>query len=704
MCDSSSLRSVFILAMAAVLTAGCDKAPEYQGEGPKMEFVRIPAGSFHMGSPPSEEGRDDNEGPVHEVRITKPFYMGKYEVTQAQWEAVMGMTVRQQRDKDGSPWRLKGEGPEHPIYYVSWEEAAEFCKRLGRKFRLPTEAEWEYACRAGSQTSFYLGDDPNYSELDRYAWYYGKSENETHPVGQKQANEWGLHDMYGNISEWCLDRYPIKEGYKNAGTVDPMLPATDDWVHVTRGGSWLDGPEVCRSASRNFPDRLESLGFRVVFTGGVRADSKVLEIALQQKSAKPIAASERAGNNQPADAWLVPVVVRDDAGMPIDDLEVDILPQYKGLIRRYANGEFEVCFFAKKSEVNKSKHYFVARHMARNLVAVTTIDEATKIIDFTLAPGIVVAGEVIGSDGKGVERARITTELRESDWEAVLAPVVIEAGAEGRFEIRALPPGYAYALSARSRGYRIGRTEIRIEDVRDSRVDGVSIVLPKGEFSISGVVVDTNGRPVPEAGIWCSGEGQIGINVRTDADGGFKADGIFAGKVNVMASVRGDDGKWAGGSITVEAGATDVRVVLGTGEWSPPPKGRACFPGDTRISVDGAVVPISEVGLKQEMSGMPGYIERIDEHEGAFECRDILLDSGNRISVVDSHCFMLDCGRWIAAQDLKAGLRLKTITGTVGIKSVTIRPTPYTGKVYNLKISSSDRYAVGKDGVIVRDY
>ena len=99
-----------------------------------------------------------------------------------------------------------------------------------------------------------------------------------------------------------------------------------------------------------------------------------------------------------------------------------------------------------------------------------------------------------------------------------------------------------------------------------------------------------------------------------------------------------------------------------------------------------------------------GHVERIEEHEGAFECRDILLDSGNRISVVDSHCFMLDCGRWIAAQDLRAGQRLKTITDTVGIKSVTIRPTPYKGKVYNLKISNSDQYAVGKDGVIVRDY
>jgi hypothetical protein len=99
-----------------------------------------------------------------------------------------------------------------------------------------------------------------------------------------------------------------------------------------------------------------------------------------------------------------------------------------------------------------------------------------------------------------------------------------------------------------------------------------------------------------------------------------------------------------------------------------------------------------------------GHVERIEEHEGAFECRDIVFDSGNRISVVGAHCFMLDSGKWIVAQELRAGLRLKTITATVGIKSVATRTTPYTGKVYNLKISGSDRYAVGKDCVIVRDY
>jgi hypothetical protein len=138
---------------------------------------------------------------------------------------------------------------------------------------------------------------------------------------------------------------------------------------------------------------------------------------------------------------------------------------------------------------------------------------------------------------------------------------------------------------------------------------------------------------------------------------------------------------------------------------TPPPRGRACFPGETGVWVRGAVVPISQVAQGWGVRATAfGYVKRIDEHEGTFECRDILLDSGNRISVVDSHCFMLDSEKWIAAQDLRAGLRLRTMNGAVGIKRVTIRTTPYIGKVYNLKIGNSDRYMVGKDGVIVRDY
>ena len=148
----------------------------------------------------------------------------------------------------------------------------------------------------------------------------------------------------------------------------------------------------------------------------------------------------------------------------------------------------------------------------------------------------------------------------------------------------------------------------------------------------------------------------------------------------------------------------------GTGGTTPPPKPR-CFPADTPVWVDGALVQISKVTAGQTVGKTVcattpclEKVETIQEHDGAFECRDIVLESGNCIGVVDAHCFMLDSGQWIAAQNLKSGLRLKTLTGTVGIKSVSIRSESYVGKVYNLKVKSSDQYMVGKDAVIVRDY
>jgi prepilin-type N-terminal cleavage/methylation domain-containing protein len=148
----------------------------------------------------------------------------------------------------------------------------------------------------------------------------------------------------------------------------------------------------------------------------------------------------------------------------------------------------------------------------------------------------------------------------------------------------------------------------------------------------------------------------------------------------------------------------------GTGTTTP--KGRLCFTAETPVWVDGALVHVSKVAAGQTVGKLLGatstacleQVEQVQEHEGTFECRDLVLESGNRIGVVGAHCFMLDSGQWIAAQNLTSGLRLKTLTGTVGIKSVTKRAVPYTGKVYNLKVQSSDQYMVGKDAVIVRDY
>jgi hypothetical protein len=179
---------------------------------------------------------------------------------------------------------------------------------------------------------------------------------------------------------------------------------------------------------------------------------------------------------------------------------------------------------------------------------------------------------------------------------------------------------------------------------------------------------------------------------------------------------------WSGGDIRLGAkpmpGVSEPidrldSLLVHDGEGVPSqPKGRTCFLGDTPVWVDGALVEISKVTGGQTvgmlyctaLTACLKQVEKLEEHEGAFECRDITLENGNRISVVDEHRFMLDSGRWIAAPDLRSGLKLKTLNGSVGIKSVVKRAVPFVGKVYNLKVKDGDRYLVGEDGVVVRDW
>jgi formylglycine-generating enzyme required for sulfatase activity len=162
-----------------------------------MKFAWIPPGTFTMGSPNTEEGRQKWEV-QHKVTLTRGFYMGVYPVTQKQWHEVMG----------GNPSNFK-KGDNYPVEMVSWEDCQKFVKKLsereGQEYRLPTEAEWEYACRAGTTTTYYTGDDEN--ALDRAGWYSKNSGKVTHPVGQKEANKWGLYDMHGNVYQWCADWY-----------------------------------------------------------------------------------------------------------------------------------------------------------------------------------------------------------------------------------------------------------------------------------------------------------------------------------------------------------------------------------------------------------------------------------------------------------------------------------------------------------------
>jgi len=226
------------------------------GRGVAMKLVLIAPGKFMMGSPDSEQDRAKNEGPQHEVTISKPFYMGVTEVTQAQYEAVMGTNPSNFR------------GPANPVERVSWDEAAEFCRKLsakaGKTFRLPTEAEWEYACRAGSKTRFSFGDSD--SVLGDYAWYGSNSGGKTQPVGQKKPNAWGLYDMHGNVWEWCADWFG---SYSSGASTDPQ-GAGSGGRRVVRGGSWhgiaTDSFRCAYRTDRAPSDRNVFYGFRCART------------------------------------------------------------------------------------------------------------------------------------------------------------------------------------------------------------------------------------------------------------------------------------------------------------------------------------------------------------------------------------------------------------------------------------------------------
>jgi formylglycine-generating enzyme required for sulfatase activity len=220
-----------------------------------MKFVWIPPGSFLMGSPKKEIGRDKGET-QHQVTLTKGFYMGVFTVTQGQWEAVMG----------NNPSFYKGE--KHlPVEMVSWEDCQVFLKKMSKKegqaYRLPTEAEWEYACRAGTNGAFCFGDDRTL--LDQYAWSFETFGDKPHPVGQKKPNEWGLYDMHGNVWQWCQDRYGA---YPQNPATDPLGPESGA-TRVMRGGSCTNRPSSLRSANRidiEPTSKAVTIGFRVAKT------------------------------------------------------------------------------------------------------------------------------------------------------------------------------------------------------------------------------------------------------------------------------------------------------------------------------------------------------------------------------------------------------------------------------------------------------
>ena len=228
--------------------------------GVDFTMIRVEAGTFQMGS----NSGYDNEKPIHQVTLTKDYYIGETEVTQALWQAVMGTTVRNQRDKANPGGSLRGEGANYPMYYVNYEECEQFIRKLnsltGKNFRLPTEAEWEYAAKGGNKSKGYTYSGSN--NLDDVAWYYENSEGCTHPVKTKAANELGIYDMSGNVEEWCYDWYG---DYISSAQTDPT-GATSGSYRVLRGGCWVDYAPYCRSAYRFLDaptDRGDDYGVRL---------------------------------------------------------------------------------------------------------------------------------------------------------------------------------------------------------------------------------------------------------------------------------------------------------------------------------------------------------------------------------------------------------------------------------------------------------
>jgi formylglycine-generating enzyme required for sulfatase activity len=246
-----------------------------RGSKVTYDLVAIPGGTFLHGSPAAEKGRQSTEGPAHPVRV-RPFWMGKTEVTWDLYDLYRkGHVTSPQEKKEAQalgvdaitrpsepyPDEYRDFGKEgYPAIGMSHHAAMEFCRWLswktGKAYRLPTEAEWEWACRAGTTTAWFFGDRPE--RLGDYAWFADNAKEKTHPAGRKKPNPWGLHDVYGNVAEWCLDGYR-RDGYQGYRprklSLSPVvLPGPERFPHVVRGGSWADEPRDCRSASRRGSD------------------------------------------------------------------------------------------------------------------------------------------------------------------------------------------------------------------------------------------------------------------------------------------------------------------------------------------------------------------------------------------------------------------------------------------------------------------
>lgn len=242
-----------------------------KGSKVKFEMVPIPAGKYMRGSPATEKGRNKDEGPQHPVQV-KGFWMGKCEVTWDEFDLFWRHKPGKKEDKEPvnpkTPDAVTRPTPPYadetfdmgregmPVICISHHTAMQYCRWLsiktGKLYRLPTEAEWEWAARAGTTTAYFFGDDPK--NLGDYAWYSKNSDDKTQPVGKKKANPWGLHDILGNAAEWCIDHYKADQYStypKDKLTLQPVLKPSDKrFSHPVRGGGWIDDAPQCRCASR----------------------------------------------------------------------------------------------------------------------------------------------------------------------------------------------------------------------------------------------------------------------------------------------------------------------------------------------------------------------------------------------------------------------------------------------------------------------
>jgi formylglycine-generating enzyme required for sulfatase activity len=272
-----------LLGLSQLATAADKKADasamkpyteELSGVDVKFDMLPIPGGEFLMGSPESEADRNEDEGPQVKVKI-EPFWMGKYEVTWDEYDIwsfrldiqrrkIAGVAATKRDEVSDAVTRPTppytdmtfGMGHDgYPAICMTQHAAKMYCRWLSEKtghfYRLPTEAEWEYACRAGKTTAYSFGDSPD--DLDDYGWFYDNSDEQYHEIGKKKPNPWGLYDMHGNVSEWVLDRYDA-DWYAKGAAKSPLNVPTDMYPRIVRGGSWDDDPDGLRSASRYASD------------------------------------------------------------------------------------------------------------------------------------------------------------------------------------------------------------------------------------------------------------------------------------------------------------------------------------------------------------------------------------------------------------------------------------------------------------------